>query len=90
MFWTGYYSVVCFFVISGFLITRLSLRRWGSLDQISPAAFYGLRAARILPCLLLVLAVLSVLHLLDVGPFVISTGSGNARARAASPRSAST
>jgi peptidoglycan/LPS O-acetylase OafA/YrhL len=71
VFWTGYYSVVCFFVISGFLITRLSLRRWGSLDQISPAAFYGLRAARIMPCLLLVLAALSVLHLLNVGPFVI-------------------
>lgn len=69
--WTGYYSVVCFFVISGFLITRLSLRRWGTLDQISPAAFYGLRAARILPCLLLVLAVSSVLHLLDVLPFVV-------------------
>jgi peptidoglycan/LPS O-acetylase OafA/YrhL len=68
---TGYYSVVCFFVISGFLITRLSLRRWGSLDRISPVAFYGLRAARILPLLLLVLAVSGVLHLLDVGPFVI-------------------
>jgi peptidoglycan/LPS O-acetylase OafA/YrhL len=70
--WMGYYSVVCFFVISGFLITRLSLRRWGSLDQISPVAFYGLRAARIMPLLVLVLAVLSVLHLLGVGPFVIS------------------
>lgn len=70
--WTGYYAVVCFFVISGFLITRLSLRRWGSLDQISPVAFYGLRAARIMPLLLLVLAALSVLHLLGVGPFVIS------------------
>ena len=68
---TGYYSVICFFVISGFLITRLSLRRWGSLDQISPVAFYGLRVARIMPLLLLVLAVSSVLHLLDVGPFVI-------------------
>jgi peptidoglycan/LPS O-acetylase OafA/YrhL len=74
--WTGNYSVVCFFVISGFLITRLSLRRWGSLDQIPPAAFYGLRAARILPCLLLVLAVSSVLHLLDVWPFVIPPERG--------------
>src|SRR5262245_42125724 len=50
LFSTGYYSVVCFFVISGFLITRLSLRRWGSPQRISPRAFYGLRAARILPC----------------------------------------
>jgi peptidoglycan/LPS O-acetylase OafA/YrhL len=73
---TGYYAVICFFVISGFLITRLSLRRWGSLHQISPVAFYGLRAARILPCLLLVLAVSSALHLLDVWPFVIQPERG--------------
>ena len=71
LFNTGYHSVICFFVISGFLITRLSLRRWGSLHQISPVAFYGLRAARILPLLLLVLAASSVLHLLEVWPFVI-------------------
>ena len=73
---TGYYAVICFFVISGFLITRLSLRRWGSLHQISPVAFYGLRAARILPCLLLVVAVSSALHLLDVWPFVIQPERG--------------
>lgn len=73
---TGYFSVVCFFVISGFLITRLSLRRWDSLDQISPVTFYGLRASRILPCLLLVLAVLSVLHLMDVPSFVIPPTRG--------------
>jgi peptidoglycan/LPS O-acetylase OafA/YrhL len=71
VFWSGYYSVVAFFVISGFLITRISIRRWGSLQGIRPAAFYGLRAARIMPCLLLVLAASSVLHLLDVRPFVI-------------------
>jgi peptidoglycan/LPS O-acetylase OafA/YrhL len=76
LFRTGYQSVICFFVISGFLITRLSLRRWESLDQISPTTFYGLRAARILPCLLLVVAVSSVLHLLDVGPFVIRPERG--------------
>jgi peptidoglycan/LPS O-acetylase OafA/YrhL len=69
--WTGYYSVIGFFVISGFLITRLSLRRWSDLDRVSPVAFYGLRAARILPCLLLVLAATSVLHLACVRPFMI-------------------
>lgn len=69
--WTGYYSVIGFFVISGFLITRLSLRRWGDLERISPAAFYGLRAARILPTLLLVLAATSLLHLAGVRPFTI-------------------
>jgi len=58
-------------VISGFLITRLSLRRWGALQQISLARFYGLRAARILPLLLLVVAASAVLHVLEVQPFVI-------------------
>jgi peptidoglycan/LPS O-acetylase OafA/YrhL len=74
---TGHYSVVCFFVISGFLITRLSLRRWNTLHQISPVAFYGLRAARILPCMLLVVALSSLLHLLEVWPFVIRPERGS-------------
>jgi len=60
-----------FFVVSGFLITSLSLRRWGSLDRVPIAPFYRLRAARILPCLLLLLAVLSVLHLAEVPGFTI-------------------
>jgi peptidoglycan/LPS O-acetylase OafA/YrhL len=73
---SGYYSVICFFVISGFLITRLSLRRWSVLHRIPAAEFYGLRAARILPSLLLVVAVLSILHLLQVQPFVIRPDRG--------------
>jgi peptidoglycan/LPS O-acetylase OafA/YrhL len=68
---TGLYSVACFFVISGFLITRLSVRRWGEPSRISASAFYALRAARILPLLFVVVAASSLLHLLDVGPFVI-------------------
>src|ERR1700743_296048 len=63
LFWTGYYCVIGFFFLWGFLITRLSRRRWGELGRISPAAFYGMRAARILPTLLLVLAATSLLHL---------------------------
>jgi peptidoglycan/LPS O-acetylase OafA/YrhL len=71
LFRSGYYSVLTFFVISGFLITSLSLRRWGSLERIPLATFYRMRAARILPCLLLLLVVLSVLHLVGAPDFTI-------------------
>ena len=66
MFWSGLYSVTAFFVISGFLITSLSIRRWGTLGSIHAGRFYRMRMARILPCLLLVLAVLTALHFLGV------------------------
>ena len=66
-----YYSVITFFVISGFLITSLSLHRWGSLERIPLRRFYRLRGARILPCLLLLLAVLSVLHVAGASDFII-------------------
>src|ERR1700736_2765752 len=56
LFWSGYYSVITFFVISGFLITGLSVRRWGRLESVHIGRFYNMRMARIIPCLLLVLA----------------------------------
>jgi peptidoglycan/LPS O-acetylase OafA/YrhL len=69
--YNGYEAVFVFFVISGFLIAGHSLRRWGSLAAIDLRAFYARRAARILPCLLLLLAVLSLLHLAGVPNYVI-------------------
>ena len=72
LFWSGYYAVITFFVISGFLITRLSIRRWEALGSIHAGRFYGMRMARILPCLLLILLVLSVLHFLEVQGFVMN------------------
>jgi peptidoglycan/LPS O-acetylase OafA/YrhL len=63
VFWSGYFAVITFFVISGFLITSLSLRRWASLGRIPWQQFYWLRCARIAPCLLLLVSLLSVLHL---------------------------
>ncbi|GAA5002445.1 acyltransferase [Pseudoluteimonas lycopersici] len=69
--YNGYEAVFVFFVISGFLIAGHSLRRWGSLAAIDLRAFYARRAARILPCLLLLLAVLSLLHLVGVPNYVI-------------------
>jgi len=70
-FWSGYLAVITFFVISGFLITSLSLRRWTSLDQLSWRQFYWLRFARIAPCLLLLVLLLSGLHLVGASGFVI-------------------
>lgn len=67
----GYEGVFVFFVISGFLIAGNSLRRWGGLDRIDLRAFYVRRAARILPCLLALVVVLSVLHLAGVPDYVV-------------------
>jgi peptidoglycan/LPS O-acetylase OafA/YrhL len=71
LFWSGYYAVVAFFVISGFLITGLSLRRWGSLGSVRTGSFYRMRFARIAPCLLLLLVILTALHLAGAADFVI-------------------
>jgi peptidoglycan/LPS O-acetylase OafA/YrhL len=71
MFWSGYYAVIMFFVISGFLITRLSIVRWGYLGQLLVGRFYRMRAARILPCLLALIVVMSTLHLAGASEFVI-------------------
>lgn len=70
--YNGYEAVFIFFVISGFLIATNALSRWGSLRGISLRAFYLRRAARILPCLLLLVAVLSALHLAGVRDYVIT------------------
>jgi len=71
IFWSGYYAVVMFFVVSGFLITHHSLRRWQSLPRIKLRAFYWLRFTRIYPCLLLLLAVLTTFHLIGLSGYVI-------------------
>ncbi len=68
----GYEAVFIFFVISGFLIASNSIVRWGRLGAIHPRSFYIRRAARILPCLLILVAVLSILHLAGVAGYVIN------------------
>lgn len=79
--YNGYEAVFVFFVISGFLIAGNALRRWGSLEQIDMRAFYARRFARIVPCLLALVAVLSVLHLLAVPDYTI-TRAGQSLPRA--------
>ena len=71
LFWSGHYAVVTFFVISGFLITGLSLRRWGNLGSVDIGSFYRMRFARIAPCLLLLLLILTALHLAGAPDFSI-------------------
>src|ERR1700759_2948730 len=57
--WNGQVGVQMFFAVSGFLITTISLRRWGSLAKIGLRDFYLMRVARIAPLLLLLLVALS-------------------------------
>lgn len=57
----GNYGVTMFFVISGYLITSNADRRWSGLASIDARAFYGLRIARIIPCLLLLLFIVNML-----------------------------
>jgi len=74
--WNGQFGVQMFFVISGYLITSTSIRRWGSLSALSIKDFYILRFARIAPLLLLLLGILSALHLAQVQGYVVSSKTG--------------
>ncbi len=71
LFWSGFYGVVIFFTLSGYLITNSVIKKWGSLKNISVKTFYWFRFARIMPLLLLTLTVLSILHIFKVDGFVI-------------------
>jgi peptidoglycan/LPS O-acetylase OafA/YrhL len=73
VFLNGGNGVTVFFAVSGFLITLTSLRRFGSLAALRTRVFYRIRFARIMPLLLLLLAVLSALHLAHVDAFRIHT-----------------
>jgi peptidoglycan/LPS O-acetylase OafA/YrhL len=73
LFQSGYYGVTIFFVISGFLITRISLERYGALSAIRSGNFYLFRFGRIVPCFGLTLFVLLCLHFGNVRDFVYDT-----------------
>jgi peptidoglycan/LPS O-acetylase OafA/YrhL len=74
--WNGQLGVQMFFAVSGFLITSITLRRWGSLGQVSLRDFYRLRFARIAPLLFLLLVILSALHFAGIQHFVVSEETG--------------
>lgn len=70
------YGVTMFFVISGFLITQHTLQRSGSLAQIKLKDFYIRRIARIMPCLVLLVAMVSVLGSLGLQTFINQSPNG--------------
>ena len=66
----GNYGVTMFFVISGFLITQHTLQRSGTLAEIKLKDFYIRRIARIFPCLVLLVVMVTCLGALDLKPFM--------------------
>jgi len=74
--WNAQLGVQIFFVVSGFLITSITIRRWGSLSQVSLRGFYLFRFARIAPLLFLLLAVLCSLHFAHVHRYVVTAETG--------------
>ncbi len=74
--WNGQFAVQMFFVISGYLITSTSIRRWGGPVQLRIGRFYWLRFARIAPLMILLLVISSGLHLAGVPGYVVSAKTG--------------
>jgi peptidoglycan/LPS O-acetylase OafA/YrhL len=74
--WNGQLGVQMFFAVSGFLITSITLRRWGQLSNVNLRGFYLFRFARIAPLLFLLLAVLSGLHFANIDNFVVTPETG--------------
>ncbi|HET8595333.1 MAG TPA: acyltransferase [Intrasporangium sp.] len=61
--WGGLSGVTLFFVLSGYLITSLLIREWDRFGSISLWRFWGRRALRLLPALVLLLALVPLLLL---------------------------
>jgi len=72
----GNYGVTMFFVISGYLITSTTMRRYGSLAGVDVPGFYAFRFARIVPCLVLALVLIVGLGLLGQPGFVNAAKPG--------------
>lgn len=66
----GNYGVTLFFVISGFLITQHTLSREGHLSTINIRNFYLRRIARIVPCLVLLISMVTLLGSFGLQPFL--------------------
>jgi peptidoglycan/LPS O-acetylase OafA/YrhL len=65
----AFLGVDLFFVLSGFLITTLLIIEWHRNGRIALAAFWGRRARRLLPALMLVLVLVAVFTRLEIDPW---------------------
>jgi len=72
----GNYGVTLFFVISGFLITQHTIQRSGTLAQIKLKDFYIRRIARIMPCLVLLVVLVTALGAMGLKPFINQAPNG--------------
>ncbi|WP_459773938.1 acyltransferase family protein [Asaia astilbis] len=68
--WDGPKGVTLFFVISGFLITTHMVQRWGNPARLDLYDFVSRRVARIMPCLIGLIVIISLLGALRVPSFV--------------------
>ena len=73
----GNFDVTMFFVVSGFVIATNAAERTGGLGKIELRSFYIKRFARLTPCLLLALAIITILGLCSVASF--ATKAPNSR-----------
>lgn len=73
IFISGNEGVRIFFVVSGFIITMTTLNRHSSLHSMNLKQFYLFRFARIAPCLIGLLAILTALHFMGVKGYVINS-----------------
>jgi peptidoglycan/LPS O-acetylase OafA/YrhL len=65
----GFLGVDVFFVLSGFLITSLLLGEWNAKDRIDRRKFYARRVLRLLPALVLTIALGGVVTALVARPY---------------------
>src|SRR5262245_15674060 len=74
--WNAQLGVQMFFAVSGFLITSITIRRWGSLSKVQLRGFYLFRFARIAPLLILLLTVLCGLHFAQIHNYIVTAKTG--------------
>ncbi|WP_333661590.1 acyltransferase family protein [Acinetobacter sp.] len=72
----GNYGVTMFFVISGYLITSHTIKRWGTLSQINMRDFYISRFARIMPTMILLICLVNLLGVFELKPFMTQAPNG--------------